>query len=86
MSAKKVSITSEIADAYHKAADEHPGPAFTREELARIVGVSPRYIANLDCHKKIPGSFHSGRRAMYLKGPAIEWAISRVSSGKGGLR
>ena len=78
-----------IAAAYREAASKHPGPAFSREEFSALLGgaVSVRRLSNMDCEGIGPaGGFYQGRKRMYLKGPAVEWAISRVSIKRGGLK
>jgi hypothetical protein len=76
----KVTI-EEIAEAYRKAANAHPGPAFSREEFSAFLGhaVSVQSLSNMDSNGTGPaGVFYQGRKKMYLKGPAVEWAIARV--------
>ena len=66
---------------YWEAASKHPGPAFSRKELCKFLGgaISVRRLANLDSAGEGPdGGFHQGRKKMYLKGSAIEWALRRV--------
>jgi len=81
----EVKVTqNEIAEAYLKAAEAHPGPAFSREEFSAFLGkaISVRRLANMDSDGTGPaGGFYQGRRKMYLKGPAVEWAIARVKTG-----
>ena len=82
----KISVLSkeEIAAAYQKAAAAFPGPAFSREEFSAFLSgaVSVRRLSNMDSEGIGPaGAFYQGRKRMYLKGPAIEWAISRISTG-----
>ncbi len=72
-----------IEAAYREAADKHPGPAFSREEFIAFLGgaISVRRLSNMDSEGIGPaGGFYQGRRKMYLKGPAIEWAIARIST------
>ncbi len=69
----------EIEKTFWKAAEKYPGAAFSREELASFLGISVGYLANLDSKGKGPeGGYHSGRKKMYLKEPAIRWGIQRV--------
>jgi hypothetical protein len=73
-----------IAEAYRVAAEAHPGPAFSREEFSAFLGhaVSVRRLSNLDSDGNGPdGGFYQGRKKMYLKGPAVEWAIGRIKIG-----
>lgn len=82
---KNLKLTKdEIATAYREAAAKHPGPAFSREELCAFLGgaISIRRLSNMDSEGIGPvGAFYQGRKRMYLKGPAVEWAISRISTG-----
>lgn len=74
-----------IAAAYQAAAAAHPGPAFSREEFSAFLGgaVSVRRLSNMDSEGIGPaGGFYQGRKRMYLKGPAVEWAIARISTGR----
>lgn len=68
-----------IEKAFIKEAEKYPGPAFSREDLANFLGISVGYLASLDSKKRGPeGGYHSGRKKMYLKQPAIEWGLQRL--------
>ncbi len=68
-----------ILKAFMEEAEKYPGPGFSREDFARFTGNSAGYLANLDSKGEGPeGGYHSGRKKMYLKQPAILWAIQRV--------
>ena len=72
-------LLEEIEAAFHEAAQQHPGPGFTREELAKLNGMSEGRLSNLDsAGEGPPGTYYSGRKKMYLKGPGIEWSLNRV--------
>jgi hypothetical protein len=76
----KVSV-EEIEKAFWKAAEEHPGPAFTRKEFSKFLGGTPsaRRFANMDSEGIGPdGGFYLGRTKMYLKTLAVPWALNRV--------
>ena len=71
----------DIASAYRESAANHPGPALSREELCSLLGgaISVRRLSNMDSEGIGPdGAFYQGRKRMYLKGPAVEWAIGRI--------
>jgi hypothetical protein len=69
----------EIEKSFWEEAEKYPGAAFSREDLASFLGISVGYLANLDSQGKGPdGGYHSGRKKMYLKKPAIRWGIQRV--------
>lgn len=76
-----------IAAAYRKSAEAHPGPAFSREEFSAFLGnaISVRRLSNMDCEGTGPeGSFYQGRKKMYLKDKAVDWAIARIKTGGAG--
>ena len=55
-----------------------PGPLISRKKAAQIVGLSPRFLANLDAQRKIQGKLLVGRRAFYEKEAFLEWVSSRI--------
>ena len=76
-----------IEEAYRNAAAAHPGPAFSREEFSAFLGgaLSVGRLSNMDSEGIGPaGAFYQGRKRMYLKDAAIDWAIARISTGKPG--
>lgn len=85
MSAKKIEIKSkgkvsreEVERAFWEAAEGYPAPAFTRQGFSEFLGgvPSPARLANMDSEGCGPdGGFYRGRTRMYLKRPAIEWAL-----------
>lgn len=81
MKADKKKAIEKITAEYWAAVEKHPGPAFSREEFCRFLGgaITPGRLANLDSEGLGPdGSFYQGRKKMYLKAPAVEWALRRV--------
>ncbi len=69
----------DIKKAYWQEAENYPGAALTRKELANLSGYSVGHLANLDSKGKGPecAFFRRGQR-MYLKKPAVEWVINNL--------